>query len=122
MASWLDSLFILAQDAAKPQDPPFWVTMLPFALILLLLFPIVIWPQRKEQQKRDSLIKMLKKNDRVVTLGGIIGTVANISADGKEITLKVDDNTRIKFIRTGISHKLDDGEAKDKDDASKPAG
>jgi preprotein translocase subunit YajC len=120
MWDWFEIVALLAQAPAKPQDPPFWVTMLPFALILLLLFPIVIWPQRKEQQKRDDLIKSLKKNDRVVTLGGIIGTVANISADGKEITLKVDDNTRIKFIRTGISHKLDDAESKD--DASKSAG
>lgn len=120
MAGWLDTILIFAEGAAKPQDPPFWLQMLPFVLILFLLFPIVIWPQRKEQQKRDDLIKSLKKNDRVVTLGGIIGTVANISADGKEITLKVDDNTRIKFIRTGISHKLDDSEPKD--DASKPAG
>jgi preprotein translocase subunit YajC len=120
MAGWFDVVLVLAQGGAKPQDPPFWLQMLPFALILFLLFPIVIWPQRKEQQKRDDLIKSLKKNDRVVTLGGIIGTVANISADGKEVTLKVDDNTRIKFIRTGISQKLIDAEAKD--EASKPAG
>lgn len=91
--------------------------MLPFALIFGLLFPIVVWPQRREQQKRDSLLNSLKKNDRVVTVGGMIGHIANISADGKEITLKVDDNTRIKFTRTGISHKLEDS----KDEASKTA-
>uniref|UniRef100_A0A7C2K039 Sec translocon accessory complex subunit YajC n=1 Tax=Schlesneria paludicola TaxID=360056 RepID=A0A7C2K039_9PLAN len=119
MLDWIETVTLFAQGPVKAQDPPFWVTMLPFVLILFLLFPIVIWPQRREQQKRDSLLSSLKKNDRVVTLGGIIGTVANISADGKEITLKVDDNTRIKFIRTGISHKLAEADAKD--EAAKPA-
>lgn len=97
---------LLAQ--AKVAEPPFWLSMLPFLVIFLLLFPIVIWPQRKEQKKRDGLLSSLKKNDRVVTIGGIIGSVANISTDGKEITLKVDDNTRIKFTRTAISHKLEE--------------
>lgn len=119
MTGWFEIAFLLA-EGAPAKDPPFWVTMLPFVLILFLLFPIVIWPQRKEQQKRDDLLKTLKKNDRVVTIGGIIGNVANITADGKEVTLKVDDNTRIKFTRTAISHKLADGDGKD--DATKPAG
>lgn len=114
MDIWELNWAILAQ--AKAADPPFWLSMLPFLVIFLLLFPIVIWPQRKEQQKRDSLLTSLKKNDRVVTIGGIIGSVANISTDGKEITLKVDDNTRIKFTRTAISHKLE--ESKDAATAS----
>lgn len=115
MTCWVNFVPILAQEAAK--EPPFWVTMLPFLLIFALLFPIVVWPQRREQQKRDSLISSLKKNDRVVTIGGIIGSIANISTDGKEITLKVDDNTRIKFTRSAISHKLDES----KEDSGKPA-
>ncbi|MBI1345221.1 preprotein translocase subunit YajC [bacterium] len=106
MDTWESWGGLLAQ--AKGADPPFWVSMLPFLVIFLLLFPLIIWPQRKEQQKRNSLLTSLKKNDRVVTIGGIIGSVANISTDGKEITLKVDDNTRIKFTRTSISHKLEE--------------
>lgn len=112
MTSWGTVFTILAQAGGEEQ--PFWVTMLPFVLIFTLLFPIVIWPQRKEQQKRELLMNSLKKNDRVVTIGGMIGTIANISADGKEYTLKVDENVRIKFTRTGISHKLDES----KEDAS----
>ncbi len=116
MMPWEILVTVLAQQA--PEEPPFYITMLPFLLIFVLLFPIVIWPQRREQQKRDALLSTLKKNDRVVSVGGIIGLVANISADGKEVTLKVDDNTRIKFTRAGLSHKLEEV----KDDASKPAG
>lgn len=117
MLAGFELLQVLAQKA-NPEQPSFLVSMLPFLLIFMLLFPIVVWPQKREQQKRDQLLNSLKKNDRVVTMGGIIGIVANISTDGKEITLKVDDNTRIKFIRTGISHKLEEP----KEDTSKTAG
>ena len=61
----------------------------------------------------------MKKNDRVVTAGGIIGSVANISVDGKEITLKVDDNTRIKFLRSSITQVLGE-ESKDENVAKSP--
>jgi preprotein translocase subunit YajC len=114
-----DALFILAQEqAAKPKEPPWWSMLPPMIAVLGLFFMLMIWPQRKEQQKREQLLNSLKKNDRVVTLGGMIGTIANVSPDGKEITLKVDDNTRIKFVRSGIANKLDDG---GKDEAGKPA-
>lgn len=101
-------------DAAQP-----WAMILPWLPIILLFFLLIIWPQKREQAKRDQMLKAMKKNDRVVTIGGIIGTVANISADGKEITLKVDDNTRIKFLRSSISQVLGE-EAKD-DAAAKSA-
>ena len=60
-------------------------------------------PQRREKAKREAMLKNLKKDDRVVTIGGILGSVANISQDGKEVTLKVDDGTRIRFRRTAIA-------------------
>jgi preprotein translocase subunit YajC len=50
----------------------------------------------------------LKKNDRVVTTSGMVGTVANISQDGKEITLKFGDTTRIPFLRSAIETVLRD--------------
>ena len=61
----------------------------------------------------DDLLKSLKKNDRVVTIGGIIGTVANVTPDGKEVTLKVDDNTRLKMLRSSIQTVLRDDEPAD---------
>lgn len=88
-------------------------------LIVILFFVIIVMPQRREQKKREQMLSAMKKNDRVLTAGGIIGTVANISADGKEITLKVDDNTRIKFLRSSITQVL--GEESKDDAPAKPA-
>ncbi len=114
--SWNHWLIFAQADAAPGQGPDqFWVMILPWLPIILLFFLLIIWPQKREQKKREQMLGAMKKNDRVVTIGGIIGTVANISADGKEVTLKVDDNTRIKFLRSSISQVL--GE-ESKDDAA----
>ncbi len=113
---------VLAQAEAAGGDGqpvPFSFLSPPILAMIVLFFFLMILPQRREQKQRDQMLKALKKNDRVLTSGGIIGTVANISADGKEITLKVDDNTRIKFLRSSITQVL--GEAPKDESAGKPA-
>lgn len=84
-------------------------------MIAVFYYFMLLRPRAAEERKRKEFLDNLKKNDRVVTAGGIIGSVANVSNDGNEITLKVDDNTRIKFRRSSISTVLTD----DKDDAAK---
>ncbi|MBI3861554.1 MAG: preprotein translocase subunit YajC [Planctomycetia bacterium] len=74
----------------------------PLILIAVVFYFLLLKPQRREQAARDAMLAALKKNDKVQTVGGILGTVANISDDGTEVTLKVDDNTRIKFTRGSI--------------------
>jgi preprotein translocase subunit YajC len=66
------------------------------------VFLIVLPARRKERQQRELLFNTLKKNDEVLTSGGIIGTVANIKDD--EVTLKVDEssNVRIRILRNSI--------------------
>jgi preprotein translocase subunit YajC len=107
MSGWITSLTVLA-EAGKDGEPTFWLLSPPMLAMLVLAFLLLVWPQRREQQKRQDFLNSLKQNDRVVTIGGIIGTVANISPDRKEFTLKVDDGTRIKFVQTGIASKLED--------------
>lgn len=83
-----------------------WVILI--VPIAILWYFLIIRPQRREQAKRDEVLKSLQKNDRVVTIGGMIGSIAGLSADGKEVTLKVDDNTRIKMLRSSIQTVLRD--------------
>ena len=100
------SLLLLQADAAAPKNENiFWVILPPLAIILVL-YMLMDSPQRRERKKRESMMQNLKKDDRVVTIGGILGSVANISQDGKEVTLKVDDGTRIRFRRTAIAEVL----------------
>lgn len=92
-------------NAAK-DDPPPWMQFLPFIAIGLFFYFILLRPQQAEQRRRKELLTTLKKNDKVVTTGGMIGTIADISSDGTRVTLRVDDNTRIKFLRSAIQEPL----------------
>jgi preprotein translocase subunit YajC len=110
MSVWNWSL-ILAEDAAAPQTPSIWPLLVPFALIFLMYQLMIARPQRKQQAKRDSMLKELKKNDPVVTIGGILGTVVNLSEDGSEVTVKVDDNARLRFRRDAIREVVVKGDS-----------
>jgi preprotein translocase subunit YajC len=82
-----------------------WAMAVPFLLIAVFFYFMLIAPQKRERQKQEQFHKNLKKNDRVVTIGGVVGTIVNIEPEGKLVTLKVDDNTRMSFVRDAIQRK-----------------
>jgi preprotein translocase subunit YajC len=109
MIDWMTGSTFLAQaaeaaDAAQaPGTPSPFVTLAPLMFVFALFYFLMIRPQQKERKKRDSLLQELKKNDKVVTIGGLIGTVADLSGDGQEVTLKLDDAIRVKVLRSSIN-------------------
>lgn len=117
MLNWLDLLLTLAQDeapkAAPPANSPIGGMLIPMILIGVLWYFLLLAPQRKEQKRRKDLLSALKKNDKVVTIGGILGTVTNISADGEEVTLRIDDNAKIRMLRSSIQSVVSDEKEKD---------
>jgi preprotein translocase subunit YajC len=78
-------------------------------LVLVYGYFLLYLPQKRVRQKQEQFMKNLKKNDRVQTIGGIVGTIVNIEPEGKVVTLKIDDNTRITFVRDAIQKKFDEG-------------
>lgn len=117
MTSLISAITLLAAEVApQQQQGGLWVFLFP-VMIIVTLFYFMDSPRRRDQARRDQMLKNMKKNDRVATIGGILGTVVNISTDGKEITVKVDDNTRIRFRRTAIAEVFSDEPA---DSAPKP--
>ncbi len=79
---------------------------LPFILIFVVMYFILFRGPRKKQQQHKQMVQTLQKNDRVRTIGGIIGTVVDIKDD--MITLKVDEstNTKIRVASTAIGKNL----------------
>ena len=73
-------VLLLAADLANPPD--IWTVMIPYLVVISLLYFFMSSPKRREQSRRDLSLKNLKKNDRVVTIGGLFGSVVNISTDG----------------------------------------
>ncbi len=94
------------QAVAEAPNP-----ILQFAPILIIgffFYFILLRPQQKEQRRRQDFLKSLKKNAKVVTTGGLIGTVVDFSSDERFVTLRVDDSTRIRFLRSAIHGELED--------------
>ena len=75
-------------------------------LMLVMMYLILFRGPRKKQQQHKQMMQELKKNDKVQTIGGIIGTVVDIKDD--EITLKIDEsnNTKMKILRSAISRNM----------------
>jgi len=101
-------------DNGQPQMSWLWVLMIG---IFVMYYFVVIRGNRRERSSHKEMLSSLKKNDRVVTIGGIIGTVASTSPDGREVTLKIDDNARLKVLRSAIQGPL--REQDQKSDADK---
>jgi preprotein translocase subunit YajC len=99
-------LLAAGDDKAPATGLETLLTFAPLIAIGIIFYILLLRPQRREQASRDAMLAAIKKNDRVLTIGGVIGSVANISPDGQEVTLKVDDNTRVKFIRSSIQRVM----------------
>ena len=91
--------------AAKPADPTlaFLLQMLQFVPIFLILYLLLIRPQQ-QQKKMKEMLKTLKKGDRVVTTGGIIGTV--IGVDESKAVLRIADDVKVEFAKSSVVQVL----------------
>ncbi|MBX3411355.1 MAG: preprotein translocase subunit YajC [Pirellulales bacterium] len=120
---WTDALLVAqaAGGGAAPQNPQgsLLSLALPFLMIGLVFYFLMVRPQKREQQTRSQMLAALKKNDRVVTVGGIYGVVASVQADSDEVTLKIDENTNTKLRVTLSSIARILGDEPDADKSSK---
>lgn len=96
-----------------------WLSVLTIWVpIGIVFYMLLIRPQRIEQQKRQAMLDAVKKNDRVVTIGGIYGVVVNVQRESDEITLRIDENsnTRVRVTFGALARVIRDepDEKKDK--------
>ncbi|UCH98681.1 MAG: preprotein translocase subunit YajC [Candidatus Aminicenantes bacterium] len=75
--------------------------MIPFILIFVIFYFIIIMPARKKQRQHQSMISNLKGGERVVTTGGIFGTVTRVMEDRFEI--EVAKGTKLQIAKSSIS-------------------
>ena len=92
-------LFIQAAQGAG------MMAYLPFILILAIMYFLMIRPQAKRQKEKQSMIQALKKGDKIVTIGGIHGTIAGFKdKDKKTLLLQVDSNTKMTINKASVSN------------------
>lgn len=105
----LNLLLILAQGEEKVPPGAAIMQFIPIIVVGVLGYMLFMRPMAGERRKQQEALSALKKNDRIITIGGIIGTVADLSNDGDLITIKVDDGTRIKFRKSAIQGLYEPG-------------
>ena len=86
---------------------PALAQLLPFLLIFAVMYFLLIRPQMNQQKEMSQMQSKLKKNDEVVTTGGIHGTVVNVKES--VVTLRVDDNVRMDVDKDSISRLVKEG-------------
>ena len=79
-------------------------TIVMFGAIFVIFYFMIIRPQQKRSKERDKMLSNIAKGDKVVTSGGIHGTIAGL--DEKTVLLEVGDKIKLKFERSAISQVL----------------
>lgn len=85
-----------AKDQAQGGNPMLSILTL-FAPLILLFYFLILRPEKRKQADHKSLLSTIKKNDRVVTIGGIYGIVANVQPEADRVTLKIDETSNAKI-------------------------
>ncbi|TEB06537.1 preprotein translocase subunit YajC [Pelotomaculum schinkii] len=89
------------------------ISLLYIVGLFAILYFLMIRPQQQRQKKHQEMIKNLKPDDRVITIGGIYGTIVKMKDNS--LILKVADNVRIEVLQSAISKviSMDEGEGKE---------
>lgn len=93
------TLFLLGAPAGEQANP--LAMFLPLVLIFVVFYFFIIRPQKKKEDNRKSMISAVKKNDRVITIGGIHGTVTQV--DESSVLVQVDNNTKLRIEKSALS-------------------
>jgi preprotein translocase subunit YajC len=107
-----------AQAAAGGSDASIMMVQLaPLALIFVVFYFFLIRPQQQKAKQQRSMLDAVRRGDRVVTAGGLIGTIAKVVSN-EEVLVDLADNVRVRVVRSTISQvlaKTEPAKAKDSD-------
>jgi preprotein translocase subunit YajC len=91
----------LLQAAGAQEGGGFSQMLIMFALIIGIFYFLIIRPQSKRRKETERMLSALKKGDRIVTIGGLYGTIQSVKE--KTVIIKADDNVKLEFLRSAIS-------------------
>ncbi|MFC2169403.1 preprotein translocase subunit YajC [Acidobacteriota bacterium] len=93
--------FFRQADAVPRQGGSFITALIPFILIFLIFYVLIIMPSRKRQKKHQDMVAQLKPGDKIVTSGGIYGSVMGVQKD--RIELKIASNVKIDITKNSVA-------------------
>ena len=91
---------LLAMGTPQAGSPRAWVQLLPFVLVVGIFYFVILLPMKRRQQKVQAFLAALKVGDRVVTSGGLFGTITRIG--DASIQVQVANNVRVEMSRNAV--------------------
>lgn len=124
--SALSTMTLAAEEAATPNNAGNYMSLVIFAGLIVLMYFLMIRPQRKREKETAEMRNNIKPGDKVVTIGGIVGKVCSVKDDVVTIETGAD-KVRIKFVKNAISSvekpkadKVDKVEKKNEEKTEEP--
>lgn len=84
----INLLFAVEEAAKQTSEAPAWTGFLPIVAIAVLAYLLLFAPMRRQEKQRQALVAALKKNDKIINSGGIIGVVESIKEKENEVVLR----------------------------------
>lgn len=84
------------------------MTFVMLGAMILIFWMFILRPQQKKQKERQKLLESVKKGDKVVTIGGVYGTVVGV--EEKTLLVQIADNVKVKYDKSAVSTILREGE------------
>ncbi len=98
-----------AQSASALGGSDMLIQIVPFILIFIIMYFLMIRPQQKRQKDHQEMIKNVRRGDQIVMSGGLIGKVVKVT-DDNELELEIADNVRVRVSRSAIADVRSKGE------------
>ena len=95
------SAILNPRPLAQAQSPGGWVAFLPLLFILVIFYFLLILPAQRQRKRQQQMLGALKSGDRVITTGGILGTIVGIREN--VIQLRIADQVLIEVLRSAIA-------------------
>ena len=95
----LNVSYLFAEGQASQQSP--FGSMLPLIVIFGIFYFLIIRPQQKKSKEHQSMLNALKKDDKIITNGGMMGTVTLVK--GEIIEVKIADSVKVQLVKSGVN-------------------
>ncbi len=103
--SWVGLIGWFEGAAVPPETPSIYQFLIPIILMMIFMYLMISIPERRRAKQQKTLLDGLKKNDKVITAGGIYGVVVNPKVGEPDVVLRIDDEreVKIKVLKTSIA-------------------
>lgn len=97
----------------QPQAASPFINLVPLAAILLIMYFFLIRPQQKQQREHDDMLKNLKEGDKVLTTGGLYGTIVGIKGD-EDLQIRFSETVKLTVARSAVARVVSPAAAQSK--------